>query len=155
MRTQNKDSAGISLINMESWKKHYMVLLTEDRTHFILMTIDERSDSGEVDTPSMTSEEIHKAAKVMRNGKAPSPDITNCISTVRVGSAVSSEFPVSKELQQGCNIAPTLFKIYLKEALKIWKSKCSNMRIPVGDDIYNILFADNQVIIAGDELYAP
>ncbi|KAF2890513.1 hypothetical protein ILUMI_15660 [Ignelater luminosus] len=56
---------------MENWKKYYMPLLTEDRAYFMSMTINEGSDSGDVDTPSITS------AKAMKNVKAPGPDTIN------------------------------------------------------------------------------
>lgn len=76
---------------------------------------------------------------------------SNCMSMVKIGNKVSSEFLVTKGLRQGCTMAPTLFKIYLEEALGEWKRKCSGMGIPVGGEImYTLLFADDQVIVAGD-----
>lgn len=73
-------------------------------------------------------------------------------SSVKVGKRLSEEFPATKGLRQGCSLAPLLFKIYLEEALKEWKRKCSGMGLPIGDTVlHTLLFADDQVIIAGDE----
>jgi len=49
---------------------------------------------------------------------------TDCTAMVKMGSQLSQEFRVTKILPQGCTLAPTLFKIYLEEALKSWKIKC-------------------------------
>ena len=74
-----------------------------------------------------------------------------CSSTVKLGNNISQEFLVNKGLRQGCSLAPTLFKVYLEEVLKCWKMKCRGMGIPVGKDtLYTLLFADDQVLIAGD-----
>ena len=49
-------------------------------------------------------------------------------------------------------MAPTVFKIYIYEALKTWRAKCQNMGIPISNDcLYTIHFADDQVICAQDE----
>lgn len=75
----------------------------------------------------------------------------NNISTVRNGDTESQEFQTNKGLRQGCSVSPTLFKIYLNRALKHWNDKCGRMGIHVGENILsNLLFADDQVIIAED-----
>jgi len=49
-------------------------------------------------------------------------------------------------------MAPTLFKIYINEALKKWKKHCETMGIPINDKfLYTLLFADDQLVIAMDE----
>jgi len=49
-------------------------------------------------------------------------------------------------------MAPTLFKIYINEALKKWKKHCETMGIPMNAKfLYTLLFADDQVVIAMDE----
>ncbi|XP_030752465.1 uncharacterized protein LOC115879675 [Sitophilus oryzae] len=54
-------------------------------------------------------------------------------------------------LKTGCSLAPLLFKIYVKEALKKWKRRCGGMGLPIGDSmLYTLLFADDQVLITGD-----
>jgi hypothetical protein len=49
------------------------------------------------------------------------------LSYVKHGGLLSEGFEVTKGLRQGCCISPTLFKIYVEEALNIWKRKCSGM----------------------------
>jgi len=76
---------------------------------------------------------------------------SKCSSCVKMGNKLSEEFQVTKGLRQGCALAPTLFKIYLEAVLKNWKHKCHGMGIPIGDEtLYTLLFADDQVVIAGD-----
>ena len=75
-----------------------------------------------------------------------------CKSVVKVGSTLSEKFLVNKGLRQGCCISPTLFKIYIEEALKRWKKKCKVLGVQMDDDILcSLLFADDQVIVAEDE----
>ena len=70
---------------------------------------------------------------------------------VKIGSKVSKGFNVSKGLKQGCCLSPTLFKIYLEQALKTWKKKCHKMGIPLIDNtVYTLCFADDQVVVAQD-----
>lgn len=60
----------------------------------------------------------------------------------KIGSEVSTEFAITKGLQQVCTLLRILFKIYHKEALKNWK---------VGEGtLYTLLFAGDQVLIAAD-----
>ena len=49
----------------------------------------------------------------------------NMTCCVKVGSKLSNDFRISKGLKQGCCIAPTLFKIYLKEALENWRKNAT------------------------------
>lgn len=73
-------------------------------------------------------------------------------SVVKQGREISKRIKISKGLKQGCCLSPTLFKIYTQEALKQWSRKCSKMGIQVGDTcLYNLLFADDQILIANDE----
>lgn len=49
-------------------------------------------------------------------------------------------------------MSPTLFKIYIQEALENWRKKCSGMGIDIGDKcLTTLFFADDQVIIANCE----
>lgn len=76
----------------------------------------------------------------------------NSISVVKIGEQTSAEIRVNKGLKQGCCISPTLFNIYIAEALSNWKRKCCNMGIQIGDSkLYTLLFADDQIVIAEDE----
>ena len=57
-----------------------------------------------------------------------------------------------KGLKQGCSMSPTLFKIYVQEALNQWCKKCSRMGIEMGEsNFYTMLFADDQIILANYE----
>ena len=76
----------------------------------------------------------------------------NNVSAIKIGNKVSETFKVTKGLRQGCAMAPTLFKIYINEALKKWKKHCEVMGIPINDKfLYTLLFADDQVVVAMDE----
>lgn len=71
---------------------------------------------------------------------------------VKIDDKLSDEFLCTKGLRQGCSLSPTLFKIYLSKALENWQRKCKHMGIPIGDEnLYTLLFADDQIITAGDE----
>jgi hypothetical protein len=49
-------------------------------------------------------------------------------------------------------ISPTLFKIFLNEALKIWIRKCKYMGVNINEGyISTLFFADEQVITGEDE----
>lgn len=73
-------------------------------------------------------------------------------SQIKVGRNVSEPFQVNKGLRQGCCIAPTLFKLYLNEALRRWRKKCCNMGVKIEDSmLYSLHFADDQVLFAEDE----
>ena len=58
---------------------------------------------------------------------------------VKIGNKLSPPPYITKGLRQGCCISPTLFKIYIKEALLKWKKKCSGIGIPLADrTIYSL-----------------
>jgi hypothetical protein len=42
-------------------------------------------------------------------------------SKIKVGNLITKGFKVTKGLRQGCSLSPTLFKIYLEQALRNWK----------------------------------
>lgn len=77
----------------------------------------------------------------------------NTLTKIKVGNKISEGFDTTKGLKQGCCLSPTLFKIYLERALKVWKRKCNGMGIPLNDDttLYTLCFADDQVIVAQDQ----
>lgn len=75
------------------------------------------------------------------------------LSRIKIGNNVSETFYVTKGLRQGCCLSPTLFKIYLNEALKKWRKSCSGMGIELNNDthLYTLHFADDQVAVAQDK----
>ena len=70
------------------------------------------------------------------------------LSYIKQGGLLSEGFEVTKGLRQGCCISSTLFKIYVEEALNIWKRKCSGMGYNVDNKIYTPQFADDQLALA-------
>lgn len=73
-------------------------------------------------------------------------------SRVKTGNTFSKPFNVTKGLKQGCCLSPTLFKIYIQEALCKWRQKCSGMGLKINDHCLTMLFfADDQVIMASCE----
>lgn len=71
---------------------------------------------------------------------------------VKWGNNTSEKFTITKGLKQGCCLSPTLFKIYIKEALDAWRRRTRGMGIEVGEtNLTTLLFADDQIIIANDE----
>jgi len=58
-------------------------------------------------------------------------------------------------LKQGCGLSPTLFKIDLESVLYDWNQKCRSMVQPAGNKtIHHVCYADDQTIVAQDEVYA-
>lgn len=72
-------------------------------------------------------------------------------SAVKTRGGISDYFKVNKGLRQGCCLSPTLFKLYLNSALKQWIKKINKMGVLIGErNIYSLLFADDQVVLAED-----
>jgi hypothetical protein len=73
----------------------------------------------------------------------------NSFSKIKIGKHLPSGFYVTKRLRKGCNLSPTLFKIYIQNALVNWQKKCARIGLEIQDTtIYSMLFADDQLIIA-------
>jgi hypothetical protein len=54
-------------------------------------------------------------------------------SKVKIGKQLSSGFCVTKGLRHGCSLSPTLFKIYIQNALENWQKKFARMGLEVQD----------------------
>jgi hypothetical protein len=75
----------------------------------------------------------------------------NSFSKIKIGKQLSSGFYIIKELRQGCSLSPTLFKIYIQNALEKWQKKYAKMGLEIQNTtIYSVLFADDQLLIAED-----
>ncbi|XP_060527378.1 uncharacterized protein LOC132702628 [Cylas formicarius] len=71
--------------------------------------------------------------------------VKNYIETVTLKSRSAKKYPMDLHPTRDSN------KIYLEQALRIWKQKCRNMGIPLNNaNIYTLSFADDQVIMAQD-----
>lgn len=80
---------------------------------------------------------------------------TDPIARIKTNQEFLTGFKITKGLKQGCFMYPTLFKIYLEQALKTWKRKRNKMGIPVDDDTTQYIIhplADDQAVIAQDDL---
>lgn len=75
MRTQNRDTAGISLISSKQWTTCYQELLTEDRDEFLNPSIVYEEETDHI--PNISSEEVVNAMENMKNGRAPGPGNLN------------------------------------------------------------------------------
>jgi hypothetical protein len=51
----------------------------------------------------------------------------NSFSKIKFGKHLSSGFYLTKGLRQECSLSPTLFKIYIQNALENWQKKCAKM----------------------------
>ncbi|KAJ4446303.1 hypothetical protein ANN_12998 [Periplaneta americana] len=77
---------------------------------------------------------------------------SNTKAKIKIQNKLTEEIRLNKGLKQGCRLSPVLFNIYIDQALNLWYKKCSEMGIPIEDKtLHSLLFADDQVIFAGDE----
>jgi hypothetical protein len=62
------------------------------------------------------------------------------------------EFYTSKGLLPRMLYITNTFKIHIDMSLRRWSQRCHTMGLPINQDyhLYNLLFADDQVIIAQD-----
>lgn len=68
---------------------------------------------------------------------------------VKCGSRLSEPFRASKGLKQGCCMSPTLFKIYLEQAVKVWSTRWRSRGVDIeGEMLFSLYFADDQVVIS-------
>jgi len=75
----------------------------------------------------------------------------NAFSKIKIGKQLSSGFHITKYLRQGSSLSPTLFKIYIQNALENWQKKCAKMGLEIQDTtVYSMLFADDHLLIAQD-----
>jgi hypothetical protein len=75
----------------------------------------------------------------------------NSSTKIKVGKHFSSGFYITKGLREGCSLSPTLFKLYIQNALENWQKKCAKMGLEIQDmTIHSMLFTDDQLLIAQD-----
>lgn len=76
----------------------------------------------------------------------------NSKKSIKLVSAISDLFPVTKGLRQGCSLSQTPFKIYIQEALTKWRRQCTGIGIEIGNHcLTNLFFADDQVIASNED----
>jgi hypothetical protein len=65
----------------------------------------------------------------------------NSFSKIRIGKQLSLGFYVTIGLRQGCSLSPTVFKIYIQNALEKWQKKCARMGLEITgyDNIFNAI----------------
>ena len=65
-------------------------------------------------------------------------------SKIKIGKQLRSGLYITKELQQGCSLSPTLIKLHIQNALENWQKKCAKMGLKIQNmTIYSMLFADD------------
>jgi hypothetical protein len=52
---------------------------------------------------------------------------------LKLGNNFLQDFFITKGLRQGCSLSPTLFKIYIQNALENWQEKCAKMGLEIQD----------------------
>lgn len=72
LRENNRQKAKIQMIQIETWKKYYEQMLTEDRQEYIRRDPEQRRDD-DLRVERITEQEIREALKGIKNNKAPGP----------------------------------------------------------------------------------
>ncbi|KAJ4449978.1 hypothetical protein ANN_01385 [Periplaneta americana] len=116
--------------------------------HFVLVDLEKADDSVPLKKLwEVLKNKVENKLLVNAIGKL----CENATSRIKIGKNVSEEFLVTKGLRQGCSLSPTLFKIYIQQALQNWKKKFKDVGIPTENStIYTLSFGDDQLIIAQD-----
>ena len=55
----------------------------------------------------------------------------NSFFKIKIGKQLSPGFYLTKGLRQGCSLSPTIFKIYIQNALEHWQKKCARMGLEI------------------------
>ncbi|XP_030766244.1 uncharacterized protein LOC115890192 [Sitophilus oryzae] len=72
LRRDEKQNSKLELISMEKWEDHYKQLLTKNRTEFKL-EVPDLKNAKDIDVNEISVNEIKKALKNSKNGKAAGP----------------------------------------------------------------------------------
>lgn len=148
---QSGFTAGRSCVdNIFSIKQTIEKLKTRNREiHLIFIDLEKAYDTVPVgnlyrilESSSISSYYIAAIKNLYTDGKTQ----------IKVGGKLSQPIQPTKGLRQGCCLSPTLFKIYINGILREWQNKCRKMGLDInGDFLHTLLFADDQILIAGDE----
>ena len=73
---------------------------------------------------------------------------TNVTRSIKIGSTLSDEFPVTKRLRKGCAKAPTLFRKYLNySASEYSRCICYSMGKAINDkNLFTLHFLDDRCV---------
>lgn len=120
-----------------------------DQTHLLFVDLTKAYDTVPI---KKLWEAMEKTSVNVTVIKAIQQLYMGATSQIKIGQSLSEPFLITKGLRQGCCLSPTLFKIYLDQALLEWRRKCRGMGIPLSEDytLYTLHFADDQVLIAHD-----
>ena len=73
---------------------------------------------------------------------------SNAISMVEINSEISSSFPCTKGVRQGCNLSPLLFSLYIADLEKQLYTAGSEGADLLDSKSCTLMFADDIVLIA-------
>ena len=94
--------------------------VTNKNLHLLFIDLTKAYDSVPLQKLFITLDEIKIDTKLITAVKNL---YKGGISKIKIGNKIAKGIEVTKGLRQGCCLSPTLFKIYLQQALKYWKRK--------------------------------
>jgi len=128
LRKDTREKSNMSLITMEEWEKYFKTLLIEERVEFLTMEQDECTTEQQV--PEITTDEVSRTVKGMKNGKAAGPGGLQIELVKTAPTAVHVVLArLFNKCLQGENIPQDLEKAYITSIYKKGdRRKCENYR---------------------------
>jgi len=123
-------------------------MAVDQRLHLFFVDLEKAYDSVPLQNLWKKLEHYNISNSIIRAIKSL---YENSFSKIKIGKRLSSRFYITKGLRQVCSLWPTLFRIYIQNALEKWQKKCAKMGLEIQDTtIYSLLFADDKLLIAQD-----